>query len=69
MRKVVSCFKCEIVFPDFPVMNGLHCPECGTELKIVRPISKREAQRMRLNMEVQKSALQDIVKEESEGKQ
>lgn len=66
MKKVLSCSKCSLAFPDLPVVLGFNCPQCGTELEIVRPLTKREAERMRLNLAGQKLAHQNPLKEESE---
>jgi transcription initiation factor IIE alpha subunit len=57
MNPVMACMKCDLAFPQFPkakeALPYFTCPDCGGPLKFVRPISRKEAKRMRLNMEAQ----------------
>jgi hypothetical protein len=52
----MACFTCDLAFPELSIEFPWDCPDCGTSLKIVRPLSKREAKRMRLNLAGQKLA-------------
>jgi rRNA maturation endonuclease Nob1 len=68
MKPVLFCHKCALAFPQLPPSAGFTCPQCGDALKIVRPLSKREVERFKLNLGLQKKAMLLVPEQTKEGK-
>jgi len=59
--KTLVCSKCAVTVPDLPPQKGFVCPYCGTDLIIVRSMSKRERVSYKLNINHQLSKMKTSI--------